>query len=196
MGLRTLMVSADLRRPTLDTPFVAKVGPGLCDALTGWVSDADTVSAPSGDWASPAVPLEQLLRFTGVPNLWLLPSGGVPPNPAELLSSERAGKLFARLRLMADMVIIDAPPLVVVDPVLLGGLADGMVVVASVGDTERDAARHARETLESSGERVLGVILNRVTPSTGSYGYAYGYEPHAPAEPSRQESRAPKRRAR
>ena len=100
---------------------------------------------PPNEWA-PGSQLESMLRFTGVPNLWLLPSGGIPPNPSELLSSNRARKLFDRLGQMAEMIVIDAPPLVVVDPVLLGGLADAMLIVASVGDTERAAAPTARET--------------------------------------------------
>jgi capsular exopolysaccharide synthesis family protein len=173
LGMRTLLVSADLRRPSLDGYFVAKSGPGLCDLLLIPDPEAEDVPARSDEVVTP----ESVIRFTGVPNLWLLPSGGTPPNPAELLASPYAADTFADLRSLADVVVIDAPPTVVVDPVLLGGHADGIIVVASVGKTQRSTTRHARHTLEASNERVLGVVLNRMRSHSSEYGYgAYTYD--------------------
>ncbi len=173
LGMRTLLVSGDLRRPSLDGYFVAKSGPGLCDLLL--IPDPEDEDAPKV--YEERVAPESVIRFTGVPNLWLLPSGGTPPNPAELLASPYASAIFADLRSLADVVVIDAPPTVVVDPVLLGGQADGIIVVASVGKTQRSTTRHARHTLEASNERVLGVVLNRMRSHSSEYGYgAYTYD--------------------
>jgi capsular exopolysaccharide synthesis family protein len=175
LGMRTLLVSGDLRRPSLDSYFVAKSGPGLCDLLL--IPDPDDEDQDTRRIPEERVAPESVIRFTGVPNLWLLPSGGTPPNPAELLASPYAAETFADLRKLADVVVIDAPPTVVVDPVLLGGQADGIIVVASVGKTQRSTTRHARHTLEASNERVLGVVLNRMRSHSSEYGYgAYTYD--------------------
>jgi capsular exopolysaccharide synthesis family protein len=190
LGLRTVLVSGDLRRPSLDAFFLPRTGRGLSDVLSTSLGDRDGEGRHTTEEWAPPPEVEQLLRYTGIPNLWLLPAGAPQRNPAELLSAEHAHKLFDQLALVAEMIIIDAPPLVVVDPVLLGSMADGLLLVASMRNADRASVRRAREVLEASNGRVLGLVLNRMPERGDAYSYGY-YGP-----PSDESDRPRKRKAR
>lgn len=140
------------------------------------------------------------LVATTVPNLFVLPSGSRPPNPAELLSSRRTDEVLSALGESADVVIIDAPPLLAVtDPAVLASKADGVVLVAALDETHRVTAQRAKAALDIPHVRVLGLVLNKVDPSSGGgYGY-YGYygEDSKPAKAGKQakSSKSPKDRS-
>ncbi|HIC94634.1 MAG TPA: polysaccharide biosynthesis tyrosine autokinase, partial [Anaerolineae bacterium] len=103
------------------------------------------------------------LRETGVPNLWLLPSGPLPPNPSELLGSRRMEEIIAVLTSRADMVLFDAPPVIaVIDAVVLGSKVDGVLLVINAGGTKRDHVQRAKAQLEKVNVRVIGAVLNNV----------------------------------
>jgi Mrp family chromosome partitioning ATPase len=103
-----------------------------------------------------------LLR-TAVPNLLFLPAGPLPPNPAELLGSRFTAEILRTLADMADIVILDAPPLLpVTDAALLGGQVDAVVLVAALGEAHRSALRRAGAALGSKA-RVIGIVLNKST---------------------------------
>lgn len=166
-GRRVVLVSADLRKPRLHRFFNLPNNIGLSSVL-----------------ANEAQPWEAILD-PGVENLKVLPSGPVPGRPAELLQSEQMGEVLAGLREVADFVVIDtAPLLLVADALALAPLADGMLFVADADRTSRGAVAHSREQLEQVGATLIGSILNNFDPAKatayryygGYYGaYRYGY---------------------
>ena len=157
-GNRTILVDADLRRSTLHKLFQLQNRAGLTSALMQEEPVAD-------GW----------LLDTGVENLRVLPSGPLPPNPAELLGSQKMHKLVERLKAEADIIIFDAPPILpVTDAAVLALDADGVIVVGQAGRTRRGAARKAVEGLRKVGGKILGGVLNQVRWKR-SDGYYYKY---------------------
>jgi len=143
---RTILVDADLRRPVLHEIFGVSNERGLT-----------TMFVDSQARANP--PLVEV----GVENLWLLPSGPLPPNPADLLGSRRMEEIIAVLRSRADILLFDAPPVIAVtDAAVLGMKVDGVLLVVAAGRTRREHARQARELLERARVRVVGAVLTDV----------------------------------
>ena len=145
-GKKVILADCDLRRPRLHEIFGLDNDAGL----TTMVVDDEALENP---------PLQE----TGVPNLWLLPSGPLPPNPSELLGSRRMEEIIAVLTQRADMVLFDAPPVIaVIDAVVLGSKVDGVLLVINAGGTKRDHAQRAKAQLEKVNVRVIGAVLNNV----------------------------------
>lgn len=167
--LKCLLVDADLRRGFLNDVFRTPREPGLSNVLLGRADVEDAIRRVD-------------LGASGT--LDFLPTGTLPPNPAELVSSARMQALLERLASAYDAVILDAPPLTLVtDAALLGTYADGVVVVARAGVTERGAVGYAMEQLAAVRAPVLGAVLNDVDQkreryygsySAGSYAAYYG----------------------
>jgi capsular exopolysaccharide synthesis family protein len=159
-GKHVIVVDADLRRPTLHRLFEAGNNQGLTTALL----DSQT---------SPANHLQESL----VSGLRLLTSGPLPPNPAELLNSQRMHQLVESLQNEADLVIFDTPPvLTVADASILAAQVAGCVLVVGAGETRRDGLVQAAETLHKAGATLYGVVMNRVrTGRSGYYNYYYRY---------------------
>jgi non-specific protein-tyrosine kinase len=127
--------------------------------------------------------IESELLPTVEANLQVLPAGLKPPNPAEVLGSPLTDELLRQLTSMVDMVIIDTPPvLAVADPVILAKKADAVILVASVGKTERHNLERAKTTLDASHARLLGITLNRIKKH-GSYYYSGYYGPSEEPSP-------------
>ena len=157
-GQRVILVDADLRRPTLHQMFGVGNNVGLTTALL------DTGSE-----------LSQHLQATALPNLALLTSGPLPPNPSELLSSSRMSTLLHEMGTQADAVILDsAPVLAVADAAILAHLSDGTLLVIDATRTRRGTAQRAAAQLQRTGAHVLGVVLNRVARSENAYDRYYG----------------------
>lgn len=158
---RVLLVDTDLRRPVLHRVFGTHNNTGLTTALL-----ADENS-----------PLEEHIRSTEVTNLSLLTSGPIPPNPSELLGSQRMTALVRRLAVAADVVIFDSPPvLVVTDAAVLGSRVDGVILVVESGRTREQALTQSFDEMRKVGANVLGVALNRLDSRGGGYYYYYYYE--------------------
>jgi capsular exopolysaccharide synthesis family protein len=159
-GRRVLLVDADLRKPGVHTPFNIVNGRGLTTMLRG--VDTDVAS---------------LAHLTEEDNLRVLTAGPLPPNPAELLGSQRMRAVMDLLKADADLVIFDSPPLeAVTDSAILSSLVDGTLLVVDTARSRRRAVRLAREALERAGANVLGAVLNRVpAPSGVGYDYYGGY---------------------
>lgn len=157
-GSRVLLVDCDLRRPSLHKVFGTGNGSGLTNVVV------------KGEDPSPYI------RETGVPGLKLLPSGPLPPNPAEIVGSERMKGLWPRLLGEFDYVLVDSPPvLAVTDSVLLAGQVHGVILVVWAGATRVDVVKEAKERLERANARILGVVLNKVPVSSRGYHYHYYY---------------------
>jgi capsular exopolysaccharide synthesis family protein len=157
-GQRVVLIDGDLRRPTVSRTFNLLEGAGLTDVLAGR-SDLVDVMQP---WGTSG-------------RLMILAAGNTPPNPSELLGSERMHKLLAELSSQA-IVLIDAPPLIpVTDAAILTHNTDGALIVGSVGKTTYDGLNRALQNLQKANGRALGIILNRVPRRSGAFGYGYGY---------------------
>ncbi|HLF78352.1 MAG TPA: polysaccharide biosynthesis tyrosine autokinase [Dehalococcoidia bacterium] len=155
-GDRVILVDTDLRRSSLRSIFNTPASIGLTGLL---LSDShDTAKA---------------LVATRWENLQLLPSGVMPPNPSELLTSAHMMRVIQSLRQMADYVIFDTPPiLAVTDAIVLAARTDGTILVAESGGTRTDSLRQAARTLKQANARVLGVVLNKAKTSfRGDYYY-------------------------
>ncbi len=178
-GERTLIVDCDLRRPRIARALGLTGGPGLTSVLVGEATLAEAV------------------RPTSVDNLFVLPSGPSPPNPAELLNGSHFRALLAELTAQYDRVLLDSPPAVpVTDPAILATSVDGVVLVVRHAATHRDAARRAAQHIKDVGGNIVGVVLNEIDTAAKGYRSYYGlyadyksdYHETAAEEPS-----APKR---
>jgi non-specific protein-tyrosine kinase len=150
---KVIVVDGDLRRPAQHEIFNLRNTAGL----TNLFLPAAGGGAPAQ--AAPDLPLLQ----TAIPNLWLLPSGPLPPNPAELLGSKRMDAILERIAARADIVILDSPPVVAVtDAAVLSAKVDGVLLVVGAGTVKRDLARKAKAQLETVNARVLGMVVNNV----------------------------------
>lgn len=168
-GASTILLEGDLRRPRLEEALGARTGsPGLTSALVGAVSTDDAIiRVPLQD--EPGGP-----ATTG--RIDLIPSGPVPPNPTELLSSMQMTTLLDRVSVSYDYVLIDSPPiLLVADALELARSVDGVVLVVRRGHASTDEAREVRAIVERLGIHLVGVVFTDV-PSVGTYG-TYGEDP-------------------
>ncbi len=160
-GRRVILMDADLHRPRLHRVFGLPNNAGLTTALL------------AGDNAA----LDELLQDSPVPLLRVLPSGPLPPNPAELLGSARMRQLLAELLAHADTVVLDCPPITALsDAAILSTQVDGVLFVLDAGKTRREIARRALEALHRVQARVVGAVLNRMPVSGNGYYYYYQYE--------------------
>jgi non-specific protein-tyrosine kinase len=162
-GQKVVIVDGDMRRPSLHRLFNLTNRSGLAELMLKL-----------------DFPVEQALQPTILKNLAVLTTGHLPPNPAELLGSDRMLKILERLNAMADVVIIDSPPIgAVTDAVVLSRRVDGLVLVVETGVTRMRFMEQGMEQLRRVGAHVLGVVMNKVVTSRGggyySYYYNYGY---------------------
>lgn len=159
-GKKTLLIDADLRKPTAHYTFQLPNTVGLTSVLTKQVELMDAV------------------YMTDVENLFVLTSGPIPPNPAELLASVSMEYLLKEAYNLYDFILFDTPPvLTVTDAQVLANLADGSILVTSSGTTDRDGAIKAKEILTSAQAKLLGAVLNNKKADKDTY-YYYYYAEH------------------
>jgi non-specific protein-tyrosine kinase len=181
-GKRVILIDTDLRRPTLHTFFLQTNERGLTTALLQLATSATSeqqsiypvherspLSTPR-----PEEPGAGYLFPTSVDNLSLMPSGPLPPNPADLLGSHWMSTLIERLKAQADLVIFDSPPVLsVVDAALLACSCDATLLIARAGHTRADSLKQARDQLLQSSANLLGAVLNGVSPRNEHYNHYY-----------------------
>jgi polysaccharide biosynthesis transport protein len=159
-GVRVLLIDADLRRPSVHKTLGMGPRSGLSNVLTGSANMQQAISV------SPILP-----------NLWILPAGTPPPNPAELLASSNMKDLIDGLRDQYDHIVIDTPPtLSVTDAVVLSSRADATILVIRSGQTTKQALRRSRDILMQVNAHVAGVLLNAVDLTSPDYYYYYEYQ--------------------
>jgi succinoglycan biosynthesis transport protein ExoP len=159
-GTHVLLIDADLRRPSIHKTLGLGPRVGLSNVLTGGANLQ-----------------EAIFRSSLMPNLFVLPAGTPPPNPAELLASAQMVEVLAELREQFDHIVIDTPPtLSVTDAVVLSTRADAVVLVIRCGQTTKPALRRSREILMQVNARVAGVLLNAVNLDSPDYYYYYEYQ--------------------
>jgi len=154
MGKPVLLIDADLRRPRLQKVFRGKMNLGLVNYLAA------------------NIPIEDVIQETAVPQLSVMLSGPTPPNPSELLASDRMKHLIHEIRAKFAYVIFDSPPvLAVTDSIVLAASADGVVLCVHGGQTPRELVQRSAERLRQSNITVLGAILNNL--DLQQYGYTF-----------------------
>ncbi|WP_244571429.1 GumC family protein [Mesorhizobium carmichaelinearum] len=161
LGARVLLVDGDLRKPNLHRLFGLDNTIGLSNLLTNTVRKED---------------LAGLFRSTKYPNVTVLTSGTIPPNPADLLSSPKMALIVTNLSKRYDLVIIDAPPIVgLSDAPILSRLAEGTLMVVSTKQVTRKSAKTALKRLRAAGANVVGAAMSKFAVNKFDYNYAYKY---------------------
>lgn len=157
-GTRVLLVDTDMRRPRLHTVWGFSTSVGLSSLLLGEAT------------------ADEAIKQTPVENLFVLPSGPVPPNPTELMHTERFQEVLRELGDRFDRIIFDSPPITpVTDASILSGFVDGVMLVVKAGSTRKELLGRAIERLRSVRSNIVGVVLNDVDVTRRQYGYYYSY---------------------
>ncbi|SDO56475.1 CpsD/CapB family tyrosine-protein kinase [Halobacillus aidingensis] len=156
-GKKTLLIDADLRKPTVHYTFRVSNTSGLSNYLVGKQR------------------VTELARETDVDNLDVITCGPIPPNPSELLGSNKMKQFIEEAKQTYDMIVFDTPPvLAVTDSQVLSNFVDGVLLVVRSKQTEKEAAVKAKETLEQAKANILGVVLNDQDLKSSNYYYYYG----------------------
>jgi len=162
MGKKVLLVDTDLRKPVLHRIFRCRRSPGLVNVLV------------EEDWQKL---LSEAIQGTQVKNLDLLVCGNRPPNPNEMLGSEKMGQLIDSLAQRYEFVLFDAPPLLTIsDALVLSQRLDGAVLVVRGGRTSRTSLKNAVEILSKAQTEIMGIVLNDIDFRRERYYYAYHYK--------------------
>ncbi|AMB99071.1 exopolysaccharide biosynthesis protein [Aerococcus urinaehominis] len=158
--MRVLLVDADMRKPTVQKTFDIHTTEGLTSLLT----ERDKQ------------PMD-VIKYVPETNVYVLTAGPKPPNPAELLSSQRMKDIFEELKTIFDLIIFDTPPvLAVTDAQIIANMVDGVVMVVRQNVAQVDNLHKAKQLLEKAQANVLGVVYNGIENSKdAAYGYGYGY---------------------
>jgi polysaccharide biosynthesis transport protein len=157
-GQRVLLIDADMRRPRVHDVFGIRQEPGLSNLMVGNAKASQSV------------------HKTAVPGLWVLAAGHIPPNPAELIGSQRFRDFLNSLKDHFDLILVDSPPVMAVtDAAIAANVANGVVFVVGAEMTSRHAARAAVEHLAQGRAHFVGAVLNRVELERNAYYYSHYY---------------------
>jgi len=155
-GVRVVVVDTDMRKPRIHKIFGEENEVGLSNFLSG---NAE---------------LESILKKTGIPNLFFIPSGPIPPNPSELIGSNLFKSMMKCLEERFDHIVLDSPPVLgFADSTILSTFVDGIILVVAGGKTPRETLERAKEVLQQVSAKILGVVINRVDIRRSDYGYYY-----------------------
>lgn len=159
-GKKVLLIDADLRRPTMARLLIEKASPGLSNVLAGLCTE------------------EEAVRKEVYPNLDVIFSGEIPPNPSELLGGTRMQKLMDRMSKVYDYIMIDMPPVAIVaDVCVTADMLDGVLFLVRTDKTDREAVSRGLKQLEISGVKLMGFVLNGGSKERGGYyGKKYRYK--------------------
>lgn len=157
---KVLVVDADMRKPTVHRTFNLSNDKGLSTLIT-----------------KPELKINEVIQYSPDLNIYLLPSGPIPPNPSELLTSAKMSNLMEEFKKYFDLIIYDTPPIsAVTDAQIMGTKVDGVVLVVREGYVTKEEVRNSKLALENVNARILGYVLNdkKIGDSAGYYAY-YGY---------------------
>jgi polysaccharide biosynthesis transport protein len=161
-GAKVLIIDSDMRRPRLHSIFNISNAEGLSTLLSSELTEQETL---------------EVVQFDEAANLHLLPSGPVPPNPAELIGSEQMTNLLKTMQNNFTHVVVDSPPIAsFTDGVLIASMVDGVILVVHSGRSSRQVVKRSRQLLQDIGAKILGVVLNNVNlRSQDNYYYYQSY---------------------
>lgn len=164
---KTLIIDADMRRPRQHTIFGVDMFPGLSNYLSGI-----NLSRSRHETS-----IKECIYATKIDNLYMMPSGNIPPNPSELLQSRKLNALLDEIEPNFDVIIFDgAPCLLVTDSTIISRVVDATILVASQNKTKMDDLKEAKRRINHVGGHIAGVVLNRVKVSKAKYSEKYYYE--------------------
>ncbi|CAM2977984.1 CpsD/CapB family tyrosine-protein kinase [Paenibacillus sediminis] len=157
-GKKVLLIDGDLRKPSLHQVFVQSNHTGLTNVLTNQYS------------------FEDVIRETDVENLYILTSGPIPPNPAEMIGSQKMQGLLKELKELYDVILFDTPPVLsVTDSLIIGSMCDGVILVILAGKVKKSAVLKAKSKLEHVKAHLLGTVLNNLNrKDSQDHFYYYG----------------------
>jgi polysaccharide biosynthesis transport protein len=165
LGDKTVLVDGDLRKPGVGR--LLNLGSGKYAGLSSYLAGASTLDLVT-------------VPHPAIPNLAAIPTGPLPPNPADLPSSHRLADAIAELRTKFKFIVIDSPPIMAAtDAVILSVQADGVLLVVRSGETPKEAFTRSRDLLVSVKSNLLGVVLNAVDAGAPDYYYSYRYYPYS-----------------
>jgi len=165
LGDRTLLIDADLRKPGIGR--LLNLGSGTYAGLSSYLAGVSSLDLVT-------------IQHPAIPNLSAIPTGPLPPNPADLLSSHKLADAIAELRTKFKFIVIDSPPIMAAtDAVILSVKADGVLLVVRSGETPKEAFTRTRDLLLSVKCHLLGVVLNAVDSTAPDYYYSYRYYPYS-----------------
>ncbi len=174
LGDKTLLIDADLRKPGVGR--LLNLGSGKYAGLSSYLAGVSSLDLVT-------------VQHPAIPNLSAIPTGPLPPNPADLLSSHKLAEAIAELRTKFKFIVIDSPPIMAAtDAVILSVLTDGVLLVVRSGETPKEAFTRTRDLLVSVKCHLLGVVLNAVDSSAPDYYYSYRYYPYSYGYGSRESS--------
>lgn len=185
LGLNVLLIDADLRRPTMHRRAGLPNTLGLSNLLTNTVP----VESSQEDI--------EIMRSTQWDNVWMVTAGTLPPNPANLLASQKMGKFVEAALRRFDIVLIDSPPIIgLADALLLSRLTEATILVVSAHQVSRSSAKNARKKLQNAGAHIVGAALSKFKLDRLEYNYAYsymnyGYIAYGPAGDKAHQAREP-----
>lgn len=158
-GKKVLLIDADMRRPSQARLLIEKASPGLSNVLAGLCTP------------------EEAIRKEQYPNLDILFSGEIPPNPSELLGGERMRNLIEKAEKVYDYILVDTPPVgIVTDACVVASFLDGVLFLVRQNESDRDSVTQGVKLLELAGVKLLGFVLNGFSPEGGKYyGTKYKY---------------------
>ncbi len=162
-GKRTVIIDSDMRKGTMHYLFDIMLTPGLSNYLSGVnLDESSTIS--------------DVIQKTEIENLSVITSGDIPPNPSELLLNEKMENLLKELENIADVVIFDGTPsMLVTDSIILSRLVNSTIIIAEYNKTKMNNLKQVKEDIEKVGGKVSGVVLNKIPNKGKEYGYGYGY---------------------
>lgn len=167
-GKKTCLVDVDMRKGRVYTMFNAMPAPGVSNYLTGVNVPKDTKN------------ILGFIQETELPNLGVLPAGNIPPNPSELLITEKMQKMVNELRKAVDVVVFDGTPCdLVTDATIVSRMVDQTIIVTEYNYTKMEDLKETKRDIENAGGKVTGIVLNKIPVSNKKYGdkYYYGYTP-------------------
>ncbi len=157
-GKRVLLIDADMRRPNVHRPLGLPNRYGLSDIFRGTARMTDVIQTFEGPNST---------------TFQVITTGALPPNPAELIASEKMSAIIKEAATLVDILLVDSAPLIVTDPQVLSQRLEGSLIVIHTGETRADATRYAVDQLHSSGGHLLGTVLNRIQRRHANYGTHY-----------------------
>ncbi|MGI8884396.1 MAG: CpsD/CapB family tyrosine-protein kinase, partial [Pyrinomonadaceae bacterium] len=161
-GAKVLIIDADMRRPRLHSIFNISNGAGLSTILSSESTEREMLD---------------IIQYDDLAKLHLLPSGPIPPNPAELIGSEQMANFLKTMGNNFTHVVVDSPPIAsFTDGVLIASMVDGVILVVHAGKSSRQVIRRSRQLLQDIGAKIFGVVLNNVNlKSQDNYYYYQSY---------------------
>jgi capsular exopolysaccharide synthesis family protein len=176
-GKKVVIIDADMRKGGLGTMFSMPSTPGLSNYLSGI------------DERGKEIDILKYVKATEIENLYLIPAGNIPPNPSELLASEKTIEMLEKLKNVFDIIVLDGTPaLLVTDALILARIVDTTMIATAYKSTKKDDLAKVKKSIENVGGKIAGVIINKIPVKPEEYKSTYYYGTSTAVEP------APKRK--